>query len=295
MNTFFGHGFTAALVLATALTLLDGNFALAGLAYGFSLLSDYGCAALLPAFAAAAWIRSPGARARAFARIALGGLLPGLLWVAYHVTCFGGPLAIANKFQNPKFVDTAGEESNLWGVIRLLPRGRVVLELLFGSARGLLWTQPWVLGLLAWLACNFKKLAALPRPRAAVAVLTLGGFAGLFWMNAAFGGWHGGGAPGPRYLSQILPLFALLAAWFYDAFSPWARRAAWAGLAWSVGLLVVAYATFIVVPVAPLWRTYWDFLTVDPTYTPPLRIAAMVLVLAWGARGAAVIAEFRRG
>lgn len=247
-NTFFGHAFAAACALAMAIALLKRSPGWVGFFFGWTLLSDYGAAVLLPFVL---FVVAP----RQWAKLAVGGLVPGALWIVYHVACFGSPFALPQKFQNPVFVDTAAP---LWGVIGGIPDPRIVVALVFGTTRGLLWTQPWVLAL-----CLATPSAARKRPDVAtLAAVFLPALALLIWMNAAFGGWHGGDTPGPRYLSLVFPALALLAGLSYSALGPISVRASWVGLAVAVALyLVFMAAPVLAPPTLPLWSFYLPLVT----------------------------------
>lgn len=44
---------------------------------------------------------------------------------------------------------------------------------------------------------------------------------------------------------------------------------------------MAAYSTFITLPNEPLWSQLWDHLVVKADFTPPLRFAALSLILGW--------------
>lgn len=247
MNTFFGHGVAAVLALALALALLERRIVAAGLLFGLGVLSDYGSALFFPVVWALVVLPDwQGVRAMLVRslRFVAGGLGPLLAFAVYHLLCFGGPLTLANKFQNPVFVETG--HRTLWGIIDLVPDRHVVYELAFGAKRGLWVTQPWVLVLGGLLL-----LFAWSRPRwgqqrlAAARIIVPFAFAGLlllFLMNAAFGGWHGGVSPGPRYLSAILPVVGLALGLCYDSFARPFRIALWLAVLPAVALFVLVWA-----------------------------------------------------
>jgi hypothetical protein len=246
MNTFFGHGMAALFTLALALALLDRRLFLAGLLFGLDVLTDYGSALFLPVLGLLVLFSGePGIRARVrrLVRFALGGLAPLLVFVAYHAYCFGGPFTLPNKYQNPVFVEKGHKA--LWGVIDFLPNWPTAEALLFGSGRGLLVTQPWVLLLLAlliplvWTRRPWGE--RLPAIRTVVP-FALGGFALLFLMNASFGGWHGGVCPGPRYLSAILPVIGLALGLTYDKLPRALRPVLWLAVLPSLALFALVWA-----------------------------------------------------
>lgn len=288
MNSFFGHGFAALWTTLTTLALIDGRLRWAGLCYGMALLTDYGSAMLLPGFLWAALAMresgemNEGTRPRFWVRIreiAIGAALPGLAWIAYHWLCFGHPLWIANRFQNPVFVDVPTTTAGLWGVIAFFPDPLALKGLLWGGNRSLLITQPWVLFVVPILVAILARAQVMP-PLRRGAVFAVFGFFGLFWMNAAFGGWHGGGSPGPRYLSAILPSLAVVyvlglqefAARGYTKLNEAALATALVLMAPAALLTIVALSTFIVVDLAPLWPTYWRHVAQAGSKEPWIRI-----------------------
>lgn len=246
MNMFFGHGMAALFTLAVALAMLEGRLVLAGLFFGLDVLTDYGSALFLPVLALMiAFSGGPGLlpRLRRLARFALGGLGPLLVFGAYHAYCFGGPLTLPNKYQNPVFVEQGGRA--LWGVIDLVPSWPIAKALLFGMGRGLWITQPWVLLLIAvFLPLVWSRRLWGDRVSAIRSLLPfcLGGFAVLFFMNASFGGWHGGVCPGPRYLSAIFPVFGFALGLTYDRLPRAVRASLWLTVLPSVLLFILIWA-----------------------------------------------------
>jgi len=255
MNTYFGHALTAVFVLALCLALLKEHFFAVGLFYGWALLSDYSSAMLLLplVFAVLIWPSQMG-RVKRLAYCFLGGILPGGLWIFYHTVCFGGAFNIANKFQNPQFVDVANSTHNLWGILTL-PSVSIIIELLVGPTRGILFTQPWVLVLLVALPVALKKSRLSPTTKALTYFLVPSLFL-LILMNASFGGWHGGGTPGPRYLSAIFPALALLLGLIYDDLSPLAKTLAWTTVTYAVLFTIVGFSVYFRPAVVPLWSYY---------------------------------------
>jgi hypothetical protein len=267
MNMFYGHGMAALFTLMLVLALIDGKMTLTGLLFGLNVLTDYGSALLLPVVVAIlVWQARRGRRSvwGGLARFALGGLGPLLVFAAYHTHCFGGPLTLPNKYQNPIFVQPGLRAA--WGVIDFLPSARWIDELLLGGKRGLLVTQPWVLLFPVLLAVHLlsKQRRGVQRwPTAGIlAAFGLGGLFVLFWMNASFGGWHGGVSPGPRYLSAILPTVALAMGLCYDMFPRPARALLWLALLPALVLFVIVWSTDVAIwPDRGLWAQCWESVT----------------------------------
>jgi hypothetical protein len=176
----------------------------------------------------------------------LGGVLPGALWIWYHVKCFGSPFALPNKFQNPAFVDAPKQVPQLWGILRLIPDTKVLNELLVGPARGLLYTQGWVLvaftAVIVFAVLGLFDTRFRLRDRFLVqsAIFSSVGLVLVLAMNCSFNGWHGGMTPGPRYLSHVFPVFAITAGLLFPRLPAVAKQA-------MVGFLVLAGALFVLV------------------------------------------------
>jgi len=269
MNTFFGHALAATALLAACVALAARRYFWVGMSLGWALLSDYGVLATGPGAILTAFLvlrrEEKIVRWRAVRAVALGALAPAALWAWYHTTCFGSPWALPFASQNPLFVEQiASHDGAWWGVIRLLPPPDVVVELVVGKARGLVVTQPWLLLVIGAIAFWIWRARAgdlqLGRDgttwlsgTAAFAGL---GFVGLFWMNAGFNGWHGGAAPGPRYMSIIFPLFALLGGVVYDRFQRSGRALLWSALAVAVALQALICSGDVR---APHTRALWSF------------------------------------
>ena len=256
MNVFFGHAFGALCLLACVLATISRRYAWAGFAFGWALLSDYGAAfvllGLLPV-----WLidRQVPLRQRLGA-IALGGLLPAVLWCLYHYRAFGGIFTLPTRFQNPMFVDQPAGQSSVWGVFYPVPQLPVVWKLLFGPERGLAVTQPWLLlVLVAGIAKMIGSSAASwwERHDVRIGVIASLGLAGLIVMNAAFGAWWGGSTIGPRYLSPVLLVFGLWGALIYDRLHPILRALLWAAIAVSIVLYSLVLPQTVLAGEGPLW------------------------------------------
>jgi hypothetical protein len=230
MNTYFGHGMSTMFILALLLALHRRRPFLAGLAFGLAVLCDYSVPLLILPVLLAMWRLRPAAG-----------------FASYHYHCFGSPLSLANKFQNPAFVDMAKGVPNLWGVLRLLPRPEVIGDLLWSQERGLLFTQPWVLLALLLLPVLLWCRAGWTAEQRAFAKWTAGyatfGLLLLLWMNGSFGGWHGGATPGPRYLSPAFPALIITTGAIYGRAPLFWRQLLTVGLIASLLPFVLLFST----------------------------------------------------
>jgi len=283
LNNYSGHGFEAVMQLGALFALLTGSFAWSGFFAGAALLSDYGFGVQIPAYVVALALSMRHFRTfwPAILRLASGAVIPAVLWIWYHSVAFGGPFAIANHFQNPDYLDTAHEEKNLWGIFRL-PNFEILMELLVRPTRGLLYTQPWILffvpvGFFSWFASRGAPDRNFARRTASIfCVLS---FICLLLMNVSYGGWHGGGAPGPRYMSGIFLCFALWAALEFDHLHAWVRWAFVALLGVAVVFRGMVYGSTILGPTMPLWNWYFEEFF-KASKTPLLRVAIYVILFA---------------
>lgn len=259
MNTLFGHGLAAVMTFWFINSLLINNPIQLGIAFGFGLLNDYSFAFFL--FPALLFLVFKNKKElSAYLKFALGGIPAGILWVWYHWICFGSPLTIANKFQNPKYVDVSTGE-NIWGIFSTKLNLNIYYELLFGPKRGLLITQPWILVTFALICvCLFsKKLLAEHKLFIGANFIT---FLLLLIMNTSFGGWHGGSTFGPRYLSIIFPWFAMTVALLYQQdhiHKVWKILLLLSGI-WSIWFFTLVNSTYILSNssniLAELWKVY---------------------------------------
>lgn len=245
-NSYFGHALAATMVGYCLYFLATQRFGWTGFFFGLAVLCEYSSALMvLPLFVYLLWVAKH--KWRDISIFFAGGIVPAAVFVGYHYSCFGSPFVIALQFQNPIFQDVQEQAGNLWG-IAALPKLNVLIELLLGPHRGLLFTQPWVLlGIFcfgyAWRAERGRVIGSF-----AIASLAL-----LLLANAGFGGWHGGGAPGPRYLSAVLPVFALAIAAYYDAIPKIWQVLLWGCLFVSVVFRALIGVTTIYAEVVPLW------------------------------------------
>jgi len=233
-SSFFGHGFAAWLTLALGVSLYLRRPLPSGFFFGLALLSDYGTLFIAPALLLAVVLFIPHP-SRFLAGFMTGAFSPAVLWVFYHVVCFGSPFALPNAFQNPIYRDMEGRPFSIWGVFVPIPDASAALQLLVGKRRGVFIKSPWVAVTLAWVLTHRTQLRGASPDVKALATFSVGSLLGLFYMNACFGGWDGGAVPVARYLSASFPLLALMAASVHSAWTRWWRRALLAGIVAACG------------------------------------------------------------
>lgn len=279
MNSLWGHGLSVVLCLLAWLTMQSRHWITFGFMLGLALLNDYSVALLFPGFIWVVYQETvhKDFDVRAWIKIALGALAPALFWILYHMKSFGGPLTLPNAFQNPLFLDLKENHHAWFGIFLPYASPEIILRLLFGPERGLLFTQPWVL-VAMYLGIKHRKLLD-----ARMHFFMWSGFIMIFWMNASFGGWHGGNTIGPRYLSPILPFFALWIAPKWDMFSKKQKRALEWGLIVSMILFIVSYTITIEPPTTPLWTGFYRASLEKSASTLILRLTLQLSLLfaAW--------------
>lgn len=282
LNTPFGHGFAAVCTLACFYFLTRKSIAGSAFFFGLGVLSEYSLAVLIfpLTFFWVRWMLAAVSPVRLVLQGIAGACPPALAWIGYHTYCFGNPFHIANRYQNPVFVDKLSESWNLWGVLAI-PSPLTAMELLFGFSRGLLWTQPWTLLLLATLiALAWRGRLREHREWIGFSVVS---FLLVFGVNCAFGGWHGGNSAGPRYLTPVIVALAPVLGLVWTLLTNRVRSVFWI----AVGVSVFAQLVFLSVylgsapPNRALWGYYWDQLWSPNGATPAMRIAIAVPLAAF--------------
>jgi len=284
MNTYFGHAMSAMYLLATVLALMHRWPFRTGLFFGLAVLCDYSVLLLaLPivlVFTMNDWWKW-----RRMIRVFLGGLAPLVLLGTYHQLCFGTPLTVPSKYQNPVYVDVAQNVPGLWGIFHLFPDPKVIQKLLFSPERGIAYTQGWV------FACLVLGVALWLRPAPQMTtrntlrwllVFAATGLSALLWLNGCWGGWHGGSCSGPRYLSPIMPVFGLTIPLIYGHLSAFWRQALLVSVIPAVGLYVLALGSaFISAGRDPLFEFYFSQLVTVSPGDKLFRISGIVLAFGW--------------
>ncbi|MBX9815781.1 MAG: hypothetical protein K2X76_13860 [Sphingomonas sp.] len=253
-TTLFGHAPVAALYAIAAWAVWRGTQAraspghalLAGVALGGAVLIEY--QAVLAGAVIGLWAlwRLRGRDGAGVAILAaLAGALPAAAaLIGYNLIAFGQPFRIGYA----GVVGWDGMRQGLFGLT--YPKPLVLLELLIGSRRGLLWVAPVLLLAPAGLA----GLIAARRTRD-LGVMAAAGAATVLLVNAAYVYWDGGFSTGPRHSLPAVPLLAL------GLGALWAARPRWrAGIALllllSIALNLAIAATDIFAPddkPFPIW------------------------------------------
>ncbi len=256
LNSYFGHGLAVLLLMAGLLFHFRKSHFRSALFLGFAVLTDYPAAFVIILFLGClVWTKRDQWSARSMGWFLLGGLLPGALWVWYHTHFFGSPFALPISQEGPAFEVAQASHSGLFRIFAFFPDPLVLLRLLFGTERGLLWTQPWVLVAVPALLVVWKK-TSIYAPYILASVLS---FLGLLYLNACFPLWQGGGSPGPRYLSLSLPLLAFFLSLSWNYFSTPTKYLLWLGLGVAlVFRVLVATGSILAPPDEGLWHYYWS-------------------------------------
>lgn len=281
MNIYFGHGMAAIFTLAVAFFLIKKEYFYCGLFYGFLLLSEYTSALILIPLIVSivyqekfnfGWLK----------KLILGGLFPGILWSWYHLSTTGSIFKVTAMFQNPMWVDLSPKSEKLFGMFSL-PESSVFVELLIGSQRGILFTQPWIFALILALPLIFLKTRK--ESLKTLIIFSSTGLLLMMMMNASFNGWHGGSSAGPRYLSLIFPVFGLIAAYVLNEFrQKYIIYILFVLLATSLVLFsLVTGATFLVPEGNNLWGWLYQFLNYEKPfkYTIKTLIVIICFLLSW--------------
>jgi 4-amino-4-deoxy-L-arabinose transferase-like glycosyltransferase len=254
-TTLFGHAPVAALFVIAAWSLWrateEGSpwLALAGgAALGWAVVIEYQAVlagSVIALWAAARAWRHPD-RWHLLGLATLGGIVALTPLLGYNLLAFGEPLRVGYA----GVVGFEGMQQGLFGLTQ--PKPRVLLELLFGDRRGLVWVAP----VLIPAAFGMTMLGEDRRTRG-IAAMSAGVIAVVLLVNAAYVYWDGGNSTGPRHAVPLIGLLSLGLAPFWAGLGRRGRIGASALLAFSIAInLVIACADVFSPPEFrwPLWR-----------------------------------------
>ncbi|MBF0362186.1 MAG: hypothetical protein HQK49_14315 [Oligoflexia bacterium] len=296
MNTFFGHGIVAFFMVAMIYFLLKENFKLVGLFFALSLLSDYMIALAFPPLILTIFLinktSTPTSPPKKWMLnlfdISIGGFIPALLWCWYHYSSFGGIFTIANTFSNP---DVMFGKNNLSEFFSSSNGSEILYQLLIGKSRGMLYTVPWILFFLALsiplllknnknLICNHRS-HRLHRFHKPLILFSLISFFLFILLNSTFVGWHSGSSPGPRYISAIFPVFAIVIALEWNFIPKMAKLLLWIMLGFSILFRNLVCATTILSKIEGgmgIWEWHVNYLIKDPLF--PKHLLRFIILMA---------------
>jgi hypothetical protein len=201
---------------------------------GAALAAAVGCEYItaIPAAVLVAWTLAAGGRDRAKTTcrdLAIGAALPLAALAVVHTACYGAPWRTGYSYiARTEFA--AGHAKGLLGV--QWPRLDVLVDLLVGPRRGLVYVAPVTAMLAAWWATSLRQAGWASRAAASAA-------AALLVANAGYYMWWGGAAAGPRHLVPVIALLGLGVPAVWDQ-----AAARWACIALAIlsalDMLVVA-------------------------------------------------------
>lgn len=260
-TTLFGHAPVAGLFVIAVWALWRAGegrtmrfAAIGGAALGLAVLIEFEAALAGSIIAIWGALRLWRADRRAVLVAAAAGLVTLLVpFMTYNMIAFGTPFRLGYQ----GVVGFAGMDQGLFGLTS--PKPMVLLKILVGMRRGLLWVAPVLIpatvGL--WLLGRKHRGLAIMLAAAALTVLLV---------NSAYVYWDGGHSTGPRHSVPAIGLIAIGLAPF------WARlRFAWER-AVTVALLLVSVVINLMIAAANI--------TTPDTYRFPL---ADPILTAWKA------------
>lgn len=287
MNTYFGHAMSAWTLLAAVMAWILGRAFVAGLFIGLSATTDYSAVFVALIFFVLACMERK--KWKDIRRLFFGMLIPLSITLTYYTACFGKPWTTPLQFENPIYLEQTGPHSVLLGMFALMPKPMVLLNLLFGTERGILVTQPWVLLVLTDQFMKIVRSKKTDTPWLFIRRFGVLGFIAVLLLNTMFNGWHGGLMIGPRYLCLLFPVLALLSADTLHSASTQMSMALWGTLFITLIVSALVYATTLYAPHnESLWPTLLWVWQNAPNPHPGLRAGGFVL----GILGAAGCAHY---
>ncbi|WP_066821344.1 hypothetical protein [Sphingomonas mali] len=260
-TTLFGHAPVAGLFVIAVWALWRAGegramrfAAIGGAALGLAVLIEFEAALAGSVIAIWGALRLWRTDRRAVLAAAGAGLVTLLVpFMTYNMIAFGTPF----RFGYSGVVGFAGMDQGLFGLTS--PKPMVLLKILVGMRRGLLWVAPVLVpatvGL--WLLGRKHRGLAIMLAAAALTVLLV---------NSAYVYWDGGHSTGPRHSVPAIGLIVIGLAPFWTSL-----RFAW-GRAATVALLLVSVVINLMIAAANI--------TTPDTYRFPL---ADPILTAWKA------------
>lgn len=260
-TTLFGHAPVAGLFVIAVWALWRAGegramrfAAIGGLSLGLAVLIEF--EATLAGSVIAIWgaLRLWRADRRAVAVAAVAGLVTLLVpFMTYNMIAFGTPFRLGYQ----GVVGFAGMDEGLFGLTS--PKPIVLLKILVGMRRGLLWVAPVLApaGVGLWLLARKHRGLAVMLAMAALTVLLV---------NSAYVYWDGGHSTGPRHSVPAIGLIAIGLAPFWASLRfTWERAV-------TIALLLVSIVINLMIAAANI--------TTPDTYRFPL---ADPILTAWKA------------
>ncbi len=213
---------------------------LGGAALGWAVVVEY--QAVLAGLAIAGWAAWRLRDRRMLAAAAVGGIAALVPLAGYNLFAFGTPFRIA-------YAGVQGFEGMRHGLFGLgWPRARVLVEILAGDRRGLVWVAPVLVLAPVGLALVAERQRDLARMAAAVIAIVL-------LVNAAYFYWDGGNSTGPRHALPLIGPAALAVAAVWAAGGR-GRAAAGLLLAVSMAVNLMIAAAEVFAPPEYRWPLY---------------------------------------
>jgi hypothetical protein len=260
-TTLFGHAPVAGLFVIAVWAFWragDGRTmrfaAIGGAALGLAVLIEFEAALAGSVIAIWGALRLWRADRRAVAAAAAAGLVTLLVpFLTYNMIAFGTPFRLGYQ----GVVGFAGMDQGLFGLTS--PKPIVLLKILVGLRRGLLWVAPVLVPAVVGLWLLGRKHRGLAAMLAAAALIVL-------LVNSAYVYWDGGHSSGPRHSVPAIGLIAVGLAPFWASL-----RFAWER-AVTIALLLVSMVINLMIAAANI--------TTPDTYRFPL---ADPILTAWKA------------
>jgi len=256
-TTLFGHAPVAGLFVIAVWALWRAGearamrfAAIGGAALGLAVLIEFEAALAGSVIAIWGAIRLWRTDRRAVAAAALVGLATLLVpFVTYNMIAFGTPFRLGYS----GVVGFAGMDEGLFGLTS--PKPIVLLKILIGMRRGLVWVAP----VLVPAAIGLWPLAKTHR---GLAVMLVAAALTVLLVNSAYIYWDGGHSTGPRHSVPAIGLIAIGLAPFWASL-----RHGWERVV-TVGVLLVSVAINLMIAAANITApdTY-RFPLVDPIRT----------------------------